>query len=89
MKEMQKLTPKISFFHSELRSAEVLQNNPLRLLVIFAGRYLEKGKSKRCVGLKSLVFEFSSINDLNRTKEIMQRIIENERNCMDANITED
>ena len=57
--------------------------------MIFAGRYLEKGKSKRCVGLKSLVFEFSSINDLNRTKEIMQRIIENERNCMDANITED
>jgi len=89
MKEMQKLIPKISFFHSELRSAEVLVNDPLKLLVIFNGRYLEKGKSKRCSGLKSFIFEFSSAKELTRMKEIMNRIIENERSCTDSRLSED
>ncbi|KAL4434953.1 hypothetical protein ABPG74_017709 [Tetrahymena malaccensis] len=89
MKDMQKITPKLSFNHSGLHSIDTNPAKPNMLIINVLGNVEIKGQTQKFKTIQQFKFLFKSQNDQFKYKMIMEKIIENEKLCLNKQNTED
>ncbi|EAR87703.1 hypothetical protein TTHERM_00540230 (macronuclear) [Tetrahymena thermophila SB210] len=89
MKEMQKVTPKLSFKHSELHSVQTNPNKPNMLIINVLGNVEIKGQLQKFKTIQQIKFLFKNQNDQFKYKMIMEKIIDNEKLCLNKQNLED